>query len=98
MPYGGTDWLALTQEPTLELKLPICAPHHPFWHRRLQRMPSQRYLLDALHADISSEHNIRSTMFLEARSMDRPDGPVAMRPVGEVAFVQGLAAARARGI
>src|SRR4029434_2756256 len=27
-----------------------------------------------------------------------PDGPVAMRPVGEVEFVQGLAAASASGI
>jgi hypothetical protein len=24
MPYGGNDWLALTQEPTLEPELPIC--------------------------------------------------------------------------
>ena len=26
MPYGGNDWLALTQEPTLEPELPICDP------------------------------------------------------------------------
>ena len=24
MPYGGNDWLALTQEPTLEPEIPIC--------------------------------------------------------------------------
>ena len=30
--------------------------------------------------------------------MYRPDGPVEMRPVGEVEFVQGLAAASASGI
>src|SRR2546422_297598 len=98
MPYGGNDWLALTQEPTLEPELPICDPHHHFWDRRLQSLPYQRYLLDELHADISSGHNVRSTVFLEARSMYRPDGPVAMRPVGEVEFVQGLAAASASGI
>src|SRR4029450_13633012 len=98
MPYGGNDWLALTQEPTLEPELPICDPHHHFWDRRLQSLPYQRYLLDELHADISSGHNFRSTVFLEARSMYRPDGPVAMRPVGEVEFVQGLAAASASGI
>src|SRR6266568_5871635 len=98
MPYGGNDWLALTQEPTLEPELPICDPHHHFWDRRLQSMPYQRYLLDELHADISSGHNVRSTVFLEARSMYRPDGPVAMRPVGEVEFVQGLAAASASGL
>src|SRR5437879_5426006 len=98
MPYGGNDWLALTQEPTLEPELPICDPHHHFWDRRLQSMPYQRYLLGELHADIYSGHNVRSTVFLEARSMYRPDGPVAMRPVGEVEFVQGLAAASASGI
>jgi len=31
MPFGGNDWLALTQEPTLEPDLPVCDPHH---HRR----------------------------------------------------------------
>jgi hypothetical protein len=31
MPYGGNDWLALTQEPTLEPEIPICDPHHHFW-------------------------------------------------------------------
>ena len=98
MPYGDNDWLALTQEPTLEPELPICDPHHHFWDRRLQSLPYQRYLLDELHADIYSGHNVRSTVFLEARSMYRPDGPVAMRPVGEVEFVQGLAAASASGI
>ena len=82
MPYGGNDWLALTQEPTLEPELPICDPHHHFWDRRLQSLPYHRYLLDELHADISSGHNVRSTVFLEARAMYRPDGPVELRPVG----------------
>src|SRR5437879_2397938 len=61
-------------------------------------MPYQRYLLAELHADISSGHHVRSTVFIEARAMYRPDGPVEMRPVGEVEFVQGLAAASASGV
>jgi hypothetical protein len=28
MPFGGSDWLALTAEPTIEPELPICDPHH----------------------------------------------------------------------
>src|SRR5499426_4449709 len=64
----------------------------------MQSLPYQRYLLDELNADISSGHNVRSTVFLEARAMYRPDGPVEMRPVGEVEFVQGLAAASASGL
>jgi L-fuconolactonase len=41
---------------------------------------------------------VRSTVFIECRSMYRTDGPVEMRPVGEVEFVQGLAAASASGL
>ncbi len=98
MPYGDNDWLALTQEPTLEPDLPICDPHHHFWDFRTVRIPYQRYLLHELTADVSSGHNIRSTVFIETRSMYRPDGPEEMRPVGEVEFVQGLAAASASGL
>jgi len=98
MPFGGNDWLALTSEPTLEPEIPICDPHHHFWDFRPERVPHQRYLLHELAADINSGHNVRSTVFIEARSMYRSDGPEEMRPVGEVEFVQGLAAASASGL
>ena len=98
MPFGGNDWLALTQETTLEPELPICDPHHHFWDLRPARLPYQRYLLHELLADINSGHNVRSTVFIEARAMYRAEGPEEMRPVGEVEFVQGLAAAGASGI
>ena len=98
MPFGGNDWLALTQEPALESELPICDPHHHFWDLRPQRLPHQRYLLHELAADINSGHNVRSTVFIEARSMYRAGGPEEMRSVGEVEFVQGLAAASASGL
>jgi predicted TIM-barrel fold metal-dependent hydrolase len=98
MPFGGNDWLALTTEPTLEPELPICDPHHHFWDLRVARIPHQRYLLHELTADINSGHNVRSTVFIEARAMYRADGPEEMRPVGEVEFVQGLAAASASGL
>jgi L-fuconolactonase len=98
MPYGGNDWLALTQEPTLEPEIPICDPHHHFWDLRPERIPYQRYLLHELIADVNCGHNVRSTVFIETRAMYRPDGPVELRPVGEVEFVQGLAAASASGL
>ena len=98
MPFGGNDWLALTTEPTSEPEMPICDPHHHFWDFRTERLPFQRYLLHELIADIHSGHNVRSTVFIEARSMYRADGPVEMRSVGEVEFVQGLAAASASGL
>ncbi len=98
MPFGGNDWLGLTTEPTLEPEIPICDPHHHFWDQRTARIPYQRYLLQDLADDINSGHNVRSTVFVEARSMYRADGPEEMRPVGEVEFVQGLAAASASGL
>ena len=98
MPYGDNDWLALTTEETLEPELPICDAHHHFWDFRSERVPYQRYLLHELAADINSGHNVRSTVFLEARSMYRPGGPEELRSVGEVEFVQGLAAASDTGL
>ncbi len=98
MPFGSEDWLALTMEPTLEPEIPICDPHHHFWDFRTARIPYQRYLLHELVADINSGHNVRSTVFVEARAMYRSHGPEEMRPVGEVEFVQGLAAASASGL
>ena len=98
MPYGGNDWLALTQEETLEPEIAICDPHHHFWDFRSERVPYQRYLLHELAADLNCGHKVRSTVFIEARSMYRPDGPAELRPVGEVEFVQGLAAASATGL
>jgi predicted TIM-barrel fold metal-dependent hydrolase len=78
--------------------MPICDPHHHFWDYRLARIPYQRYLLHELAADLHSGHNVRSTVFIEARAMYRADGPEEMRSVGEVEFVQGLAAASASGL
>ncbi|MQF68855.1 amidohydrolase [SAR202 cluster bacterium AD-804-J14_MRT_500m] len=98
MPFGGPDWLNLTQEPALEPEIPICDPHHHFWDFRIQRIPYQRYLLHELIEDVSSGHNVRSTVFVEARAMYRAEGSEEMRSVGEVEFVQGLAAASASGL
>ena len=98
MPFGDNDWLALTQESTLEPEIPICDPHHHLWDMRPARIPYQRYLLDELYADLNSGHNVRSTVFIETRAMYRIDGPEEMRPVGEVEFVQGMAAAGATGL
>ena len=98
MPFGGNDWLALTKEEALEPDLPICDPHHHFWDFRTERIPHQRYLLHELADDVNSGHNVRSTVFVEARAMYRSSGPDEMRPVGEVEFVQGLAAASESGL
>ena len=91
------DWLAKTVEPALEPGLPICDPHHHFWDGRDDRV-EPRYMLAELLADTDSGHNIVSTVFIEARAMYRADPPMELRPVGEVEFVQGIAAQSASGM
>jgi L-fuconolactonase len=49
-------------------------------------------------ADTGSGHNIVATVYLEWLSMYRQDGPVEMRPVGEVEFANGIAAMAASGL
>ena len=49
-------------------------------------------------ADITSGHNVRSTVFIEARSMYAANLSPDDRPIGEVDYVQGIAAASASGI
>ena len=97
MPIGDANWLAQTQEPTLEPNLPICDPHHHFWVQRPEPPAYQQYLLADLVADINSGHSVRSTVFIEARSEYRTEGPEELRPVGEVEFVQKLADESASG-
>lgn len=87
-------WLDKGAEPALEPDLPIIDPHHHLWDFR-----NYRYMLDEILADISSGHNIRATVFIECAAMYRPRdaGPSEMRPVGEVEFVNGMAAMSATG-
>lgn len=57
-----------------------------------------RYLFDEFMADLTSGHNVRASVYVDARSMYRASGPEAMRSVGEVEFVNGIAAMAASGV
>jgi predicted TIM-barrel fold metal-dependent hydrolase len=89
-----TAWLAKRpREAALEPALPIIDPHHHFWdtpHRG-------QYFLPELLEDIGGGHNIVATVFLECQAMYRKHGPAEMAPVGEVEFVNGIAAMSASG-
>jgi predicted TIM-barrel fold metal-dependent hydrolase len=87
------DWLASRREEALEPGLPIVDPHHHL----IDRPESGTYLLPDLLADIDSGHNVVATVYLEWLSMYRADGPVEMRPVGEIEFANGVAAMSASG-
>ena len=100
-------------EDILEPDLPIVDPHHHLWFWPAALMANRpapvhgfdkvnrkvpRYLLDELLADTGSGHNIRATVFLECGAMYRGAGPVALKPVGETEFVNGVAAMSASGL
>src|SRR6266404_4097370 len=57
-----------------------------------------RYLFDEFMTDLASGHNIRATVFVNARAMYRASGPEAMKSVGEIEFVNGIAAMAASGV
>jgi len=87
-------WLAKRPpEAALEPDQPIIDPHHHLWDTPQRGL----YFLPELLADLGGGHNIVSTVFLECQSMFRADGPEEMRPVGEVEFVNGIAAMSASG-
>jgi predicted TIM-barrel fold metal-dependent hydrolase len=101
------------REAALEPELPIIDPHHHFWDTPQRGRYLLAELLedigdgsqrsgaspDAVSASSAGArgHNIVSTVFLECRSMYRKDGPAEMMPVGEVEFVNGIAAMSASG-
>jgi predicted TIM-barrel fold metal-dependent hydrolase len=86
------DWLAKHTEDILEPGLPIIDPHHHLYDR-----PRYTYLFPDLLADVGSGHNIRATLYVQAGSMYRADGPEELKSLGETEFVCGVAAMSASG-
>jgi len=91
------DWLAQVREDAIEPALPICDTHHHLWDHREGRV-DPRYLMDEIQQDLQSGHTIVSSVFVECRAMYREDGPEELKPVGEVEFVNGIAAMAASGL
>ena len=88
------DWLNKRKEAILEPDLPIVDPHH---HLIDRPATNGVYLVPEFRRDLESGHNITATVYLEWLSMYRADGPVEMRPVGEIEFANGVAAMSASG-
>jgi L-fuconolactonase len=64
----------------------------------LAALGGSRYLLDELLMDLDSGHDVCATVYVEAASMYRADGPSWLRPVGETEFANGVAAMSASGL
>jgi len=75
-------------EEILEPHLPICDPHHHLWD-----FPGSRYMLAELLEDAAGGgHKIESTVFVECGSFYRAGAAPGWEFVGEVEFVNGVAA------
>lgn len=99
-------------EPILEPELPIIDPHHHLWdlrpmvpmlpeprHPFLEALvPSAYYTFDNLHADLTSGHNVIATVFMECGAYYNAAYGEAKKPLGEVEYVNGVAAQTASGI
>jgi len=86
-------WIARShREQALEPDLPIIDPHHHLWDD--DRGP---YMLPQILGDIGGGHNVRATVFIECRTHYRAGATDAERPLGEVEFVNGIAAMSASG-
>lgn len=99
-------------EAILEPDLAIIDPHHHLWDLRplMGAFPEPRhpfiatvarspyYTFDELHADATSGHKIVGTVFMECGAFYRAGAGDALKVVGEVEYVNGVAAQSASGL
>lgn len=99
-------------EAILEPDLPIIDPHHHLWDLRplIDSFPQPRhpfiealtlapyYTFNELLADTQSGHNVIGTVFMECGAFYRSGADQAYKPVGEVEYVNGVAAQGASGL
>jgi L-fuconolactonase len=80
------DWLATLLEVVIDQHQPIIDAHHHLFDRA-----EQTYLEADLKADIGTDLNVVATVFVQARSFYRTDGPEAFRPIGETEYAAAVA-------
>ena len=87
------DWLATRNEEALDPAIPVVDAHHHLYVR-----PGISYLLDDFLQELRCGHDVRATVYLQARAMLRPDAPPHLQPLGETEFAHGIAAMSACGL
>jgi L-fuconolactonase len=99
-------------EAILEPELPIIDPHHHLWDLRplISHFPEPRhpflealtrgsyYTFDQVHADVTAGHNVIGTVYMECGAFYRAGASDALKVLGEVEFVTGVAAQSACGL
>ena len=99
-------------EVIIEPELAIIDPHHHLWDLRplLGAFPEPRdgfistlalspyYTFDQLRTDVTTGHNVIATVFMECGAFYRTGTSDALKVVGEVEYVNGVAAQGASGL
>jgi predicted TIM-barrel fold metal-dependent hydrolase len=99
-------------EAILEPELPIIDPHHHLWDLRpvIAAVPpphhpfietvalSPYYTFNEIQAEVTSGHNVVATVFMECGAFYRAGAGDAMKVLGEVEYVNGVAAQSASGL
>ena len=80
------DWLATRREEVTDSDQPIIDAHHHLFDRL-----GHPYLAEDLKTDIGTDLNVIATVFVQARSFYRTDGPETLRPIGETGFAATVA-------
>jgi predicted TIM-barrel fold metal-dependent hydrolase len=81
--FDRLEWIGLTREEPVDPERRIIDAHHHLWDHGEGRT----YLLDDFLADTGAGHKVTDSVFVECGTSYRQDGPKALRPVGETAFV-----------
>lgn len=94
-----TEWWQERAEAILLPEAELVDAHFHLWDAK--RLPdpedprcvlqTSRYLLDEFRRDTQSGHRVVQCVYVECGTGHRCDGPENLRPVGETAFVAGLA-------
>jgi len=99
-------------EAIIDPDLPIIDPHHHLWDLRplvgmfpephhpfiSAIVPNAYYTFDQLHAHLATGHNIIGTVYMECGAFYNGAYGDALKTVGEVEFVNGVAAQSASGL
>jgi predicted TIM-barrel fold metal-dependent hydrolase len=89
--FVDEEWLALRTEDVIDAGRCIVDPHHHFWRR------ASAYFVPELLKDLQCGHRLRGTVYVECGSMYRAEGDPRLASVGEVEYVNGVAAEFASG-
>src|SRR4051794_7325117 len=91
-PRVSNQWRSQVNESAIEPELAIIDAHHHVWDvspsgPQFDPYPAEDYFRDI----VESGHNVIGSVYVEARSSYRAQGPEALRVVGETVYANAIA-------